>query len=205
MPEPPPDADAALMLRIKCGGGDGADAMRDLVERWQQPVMNFIYRTLPDAIEAEDLAQAVFVQLWKTAERYRPSARFSTYLFTIARNLTLNEVRRRARHPADSIDASHPEDEDHPLRQFADPGALAADKVATRTELHAKVEAALAGLPEKQRTALLLCREGELSYEEIASVLDTSLQATKSIIHRAREVLRARLKPYLRSGEWNDE
>ena len=66
-------------------------------------------------------------------------------------------------------------------------------------------EAALADLPEKQRTALLLCREGELSYEEIATVLGTSLQATKSLIHRAREVLKARLKPHLRSGTWTSD
>ncbi len=205
MPEPTPDPDVALMLRVRRGGREGSEAMQELVERWQQPVMNFVFRTLPDATEAEDLAQAVFVQLWKTAERYQPSARFSTYLFTIARNLTLNEVRRRARHPADSIDVTHPEDEGHPLRQYADPGAPGADLVATRTELHAKVDSALADLPEKQRTALLLCREGELSYEEIASVLGTSLQATKSLIHRAREVLKARLKPYLRSGDWNQD
>jgi RNA polymerase sigma-70 factor (ECF subfamily) len=61
----------------------------------------------------------------------------------------------------------------------------------------------LRDLPEKQRTAILLCREGELSYEEIAKVLGTSLQATKSLIHRGREVLKTRLKPYLRSGTWN--
>ncbi|HRI13722.1 MAG TPA: sigma-70 family RNA polymerase sigma factor [Verrucomicrobiota bacterium] len=205
MPTPSPDVDAELMLRVKRGGREANGAFQELVERWQQPVMNFVYRTLPDATEAEDLAQAVFVQLWKTAHRYQPSARFSTFLFTIARNLTLNEVRRRARHPADSIDVTHPEDESHPLRQFADPGAPGADLVATRTELHAKVEAALADLPEKQRTALLLCREGELSYDEIATVLGTSLQATKSLIHRAREVLKARLKPYLRAGTWSGD
>ncbi len=203
MPEPPADADAQLMLRVKRGGNEGSEAMRTLVERWQQPVMNFIHRTLPDPTEAEDLAQSVFMQLWKTAERYQPSARFSTFLFTIARNLTLNEVRRRSRHPAESIDLRHPEDQAHPLRQYADPGTPSADAVATRAELFAKVEEALADLPEKQRTALLLCREGELSYEEIATVLGTSLQATKSLIHRAREVLKARLKPYLRSGDWS--
>lgn len=204
MPNPTPDADAALMLRVKEEGPEGAEALRELVQRWQQPVMNFIYRTLPDLSEAEDLTQAVFVQLWRSAGRYEPSARFSTFLFTIARNLTLNELRRRSRHPADSIDHAHPEDEAHPLRQYADPGAVGADHAATRSELQAKVEAALADLPEKQRTALVLCREGELSYEEIAQVLGTSLQATKSLIHRAREVLKARLKPYLHTGEWQD-
>ncbi len=205
MPNPTPDADAALMLRVRDGGAEGAEAMRELVQRWQQPVIHFIYRTLPDASEAEDLTQAVFVQLWRTAGRYQPSARFSTFLFTIARNLALNELRRRSRHPADSIDQEHPEDESHPLRQHPDPGSPSADAVATRTELHAKVDAAIADLPEKQRTALLLCREGELSYEEIAGVLGTSVQATKSLIHRAREILKARLKPYLQTGEWRND
>jgi RNA polymerase sigma-70 factor (ECF subfamily) len=69
-------------------------------------------------------------------------------------------------------------------------------------ELVGKVEEALGALPEKQRTAMLLCREGELSYEEIAGVLSLSVQATKSMIHRARETLKSRLKPYLKSGEW---
>ena len=78
------DADAELMLRVKRGDRPAFDL---LMERWRQPVIHFVFRTLPDADEAEDLAQAVFVQLWRTAGRYQPSARFSTFLFTIARNL----------------------------------------------------------------------------------------------------------------------
>lgn len=190
------------MLRVKRGGRDAHEAFAELVGRWQQPVMGFVYRTLPDEAEAEDLAQAVFVQVWKTAARYQPSAKFSTFLFTVARNLCLNELRRRSRHPADSIDEPRADDEQHPLRQLEDPQQASAAEVAQRSEVFAKVEAALAELPEKQRTAIVLCREGELSYEEIAEVLGTSLQATKSIIFRGREYLKARLKPYLRSGEW---
>jgi len=196
----PTDPDATLMLRVKCG--DRA-AFTDLVERWKHPVIGFVYRTLPDADEAEDLAQATFVQLWKTAARYEPNAKFSTFLFTIARNLCLNEIRRRTRHPADSLDEPHPDDESHPLRQIEDRRQLPADAGAVRAELYDKVDEALRDLPEKQRTALVLCREGELSYEDIAAVLGTSLQATKSLIHRARETLKARLKPYLGTGEWD--
>ena len=87
-------------------------------------------------------------------------------------------------------------------RQYPDPRQTAADRGVQQAELVAKIDEALADLPEKQRTALALCREGELSYEEIAEVLGASLQATKSLIHRARETLKGRLKPYLRSGEW---
>lgn len=199
-----PDPDVALMLRVK--HGDRA-AFTELVERWKGPVVGFAYRTLPDADEAEDLAQATFVQLWKTADRYQPAARFSTFLFTIARNLCLNEIRRRSRHPADSLDAASPSasgaDEDGPSHQIEDRQQKGADAELVRGELYQKVEEAVRDLPEKQRTALLLCREGELSYEEIAGVLGTSLQATKSIIHRARETLKARLKPYLGTGEWS--
>ncbi len=199
---PSHDPDAELMLRVKRGGRDAHEAFAALVERWQQPLISFVYRTLPDETEAEDLAQAVFVQVWKTSDRYQPSAKFSTFLFTVARNLCLNELRRRSRHPADSLDEPRAEDEQHPLRQIEDARQPSAADSAQQSEIFAKVEAALAELPEKQRTAIVLCREGELSYEEIAEVLGTSLQATKSIIHRGREVLKARLKPYLRTGEW---
>jgi RNA polymerase sigma-70 factor (ECF subfamily) len=202
MPEPPPTPDTELMRRIQGGGSEGEEALQELITRWQQPVMNFIHRSLPDLTEAEDLTQGVFIQLWKASGRYQPTARFSTFLFTLARNLTLNEIRRRARHPADSLDTPHPEFEDHPLRQIPGPQTEEPTEQATRSELEALIESALRDLPEKQRTAILLCREGDLSYEEIAEVLETSLQATKSLIHRGREVLKARLKPYLRSGTW---
>lgn len=197
--DPSQDPDTQLMLRVKRGD---RDSFTELVERWKHPVIGFIHRTLPDPDEAEDLAQATFVQLWRTAGRYQPTARFSTFLFTIARNLCLNEIRRRVRHPADSLDEPRPDDEEHPLRQIEDRRQPAAGDEATRSELFRLVEEALSALPEKQRTALVLCREGELSYEEIAAVLDTSLQATKSLIHRARETLKARLKPYLATGQW---
>jgi len=82
--DPGQDPDTLLMLRVKRGD---RDSFTELVERWKHPVIGFIYRTLPDPDEAEDLAQATFVQLWKTAGRYQPTARFSTFLFTIARNL----------------------------------------------------------------------------------------------------------------------
>src|SRR6516164_4813352 len=95
----PPDPDAVLMLRVK--RGDRA-AFAELVEKYKQPVMNLVYRTLHDEAEAEDLAQNVFLQVYNSAKRYESLEKFSTWLFTIARNLCLNEIRRRSRHPADS-------------------------------------------------------------------------------------------------------
>lgn len=198
-----PDAaaeDIALMLAVKRGE---RSAFTTLVERWQQPIIHFIYRMLPDQEEAEDLAQSVFVQLWRTSNRYEPAARFSTFLFTIARNLCLNELRRRNRHPAARLDAPVTGDEGEEVgRQYCDPAQRPADVEAARSELFAKVDEAVADLPEKQRIALALCRDGELSYEEIAAVVELTVPATKSLIFRAREVLRDRLKTYLGDGSW---
>jgi RNA polymerase sigma-70 factor (ECF subfamily) len=194
-----PDPDAALMLRVKQGD---AAAFAELVDKYKQPVINLAYRTIRDAAEAEDLAQNVFVQVYKFAPRYKSSAKFSTWLFTIARNLCLNEIRRRSRHPAESIDATRPEEPDQAQRQFHDKKTLAPPESLLQRELAEKVGQALADLPEKQRTAILLCRQDELSYEEIAEVLGCSLSATKSLIHRGRETLKQKLKPYLRSGVW---
>src|SRR5215203_2116045 len=180
-------------------------AFERLVEKYKQPVFNMIYRTLPDAAEAEDLAQGVFVQVYKAAHRYRVEAKFSTWLFTIARNLTLNELRRRSRHRADSLDAAASPEDDGPSRQFEDTRSVAPPERIIQDELVSKVSEALRGLPENQRTALMLYQEQEKSYEEIADVLDCSLSATKSLIHRARETLKARLKPYLKTGAWKED
>src|SRR5262245_38024988 len=111
------DPDAALMLRVKQGD---TDAFTTLVEKYKQPVMNFVARTLRDETESEDVAQNVFVQVYKSAARYETRAKFSTWLFTIARNLCLNEIRRRTRHPAESLDQPHPEQEDQPMHQLED-------------------------------------------------------------------------------------
>jgi RNA polymerase sigma-70 factor, ECF subfamily len=195
------DPDAALMLRVR--EGDMA-AFETLVEKYKQRVLNLLYHSLRDATEAEDLAQNVFLQVYKSAGRYRVSAKFSTWLFTIARNLSLNELRRRSRHPAESLDQPAQQEEHEGPRQFEDAKSLRPHDLILRSELEAKVEEAIAALPEKQRTALLLCREEELSYEDMAKVLDCSLSATKSLIHRARETLKQQLKPYLESGAWHE-
>lgn len=196
-----PDPDATLMLRVKRGD---RIAFAELVEKYKQPVMNMVYRTLHDEAEAEDLAQNVFLQVYKSAKRYESRAKFSTWLFTIARNLCLNEIRRRSRHPADSLEETHAEHEDQPRQQYEDKKDISPPEKLLHRELEQKIEEALAGLPENQRTAILLCRQAELSYEEIAEILGCSLSATKSLIHRGRETLKDKLKPYLKTGEWND-
>jgi RNA polymerase sigma-70 factor (ECF subfamily) len=195
------DPDTELMLRVKRGD---MEAFAVLVEKYKQPVMNLVYRALPDPTEAEDLAQNVFIQVHKSAHRYKPSAKFSTWLFTIARNLCLNEIRRRARHPAESLDQQDATSDGDAARQVADIRHRDPGDLLLKNELESKVEEAIHALPAKQRIALLLCREEELSYEEIARVLGRSVSATKSLIHRARETLKARLKPYLSYGIWSE-
>jgi RNA polymerase sigma-70 factor, ECF subfamily len=196
------DPDAALMLRVREGD---RSAFETLVEKYKLPVVNLVARTIHDFTEAEDIAQHVFVQVYKSAHRYEVTAKFSTWLFTIARNLSLNELRRRSRHRADSLDETFADDDEHPVRQAPDLRTTGPTDQLLRDELETKVEEAIAELPEKQRTALLMCRHEEFSYEEIAKVIGCSLSATKSLIHRARETLKEKLKPYLRSGAWTED
>jgi RNA polymerase sigma-70 factor (ECF subfamily) len=189
-----PDPDADLMLRVK--QGDFA-AFEELVNKYKQPVMNLVYRTLPDATEAEDLAQHVFLQVFKSAHRYEVSAKFTTWLFTIARNLCLNEIRRRSRHPADSLDETYADNDEQPIRQVEDARIFSPPETLLQGELEEKIE--------EQRTAILMCRGDELSYEDMAKVLECSVSATKSLIHRGRETLKQKLKPYLKTGAWKEE
>lgn len=194
------ETDAALMMRVKQGD---MTAFAELVDKYKQPVINLLGRLLKDPTEAEDIAQNTFVQVFKSADRYHPEASFASWLFTIARRLGLNELRRRSRHPADSIESSRNEWEDRPPREFVDAANPEPPQNLLRHELEQKIEESLAELPENQRTAILLCRQDELTYEQIAEILECSLSATKSLIFRARETLKQRLKPYLKSGDWN--
>ncbi|HEY3913907.1 MAG TPA: sigma-70 family RNA polymerase sigma factor [Verrucomicrobiae bacterium] len=198
----PMDPDAALMLRVK--GGDTL-AFETLVEKYKRPVINVLFRMIRDLDEAEDLAQNVFIRVYQSADRYQASAKFSTWLFTIARHLCLNEIRRRGRHPAESLESSQQENEEQPAKQFEDSRTFSPPQAFLHEELERKIQEAVGDLPEKQRMAIVLCQQDELSYEEIAEVLECSLSATKSLIHRGRETLKLKLKPYLQSGAWNDD
>ena len=187
-----PDADAALMLRVRDGD---EEAFRQLVERHQRAVINMIYRSIGDSWEAEDLAQRVFVQAFRSAKRYRPTAKFTTWLFTITRNTILNEYRRRSRHAAESLDAMTQRDDGETGGvQFADARAMNPSQEASERELQKHIQDAVQELPEAQRTAVILCRFEGMAYEEIAEVLGCSVSATKSLLHRARESLKEKLR-----------
>ena len=186
------DSDAALMLRVK--KGDKA-VFRQLIERHQRAVINMIYRAIGDAWEAEDLAQRVFVQVYRSAARYEPTAKFTTWLFTITHNMIRNERRRRGRRPAESLEKlSIPNAPEQTGRQFPDSRIPDPSAAAMYRELQAAILAAIRALPENQRTAVLLSQFEGLSYEEIARVLHCSDSAVKSLLHRARTTLKDRLR-----------
>ncbi len=188
------DPDVALMLRVREGD---TDALRELIERHQRVVINTIHRAIGDASEAEDLAQRVFVQVYRSAKRYKPTAKFTTCLFTITRNTILNEHRRRSRHPAESLDAlQEPRDSESAGWQAPDTPMRDPAQAAVERELQEKIKEAVQELPEAQRTAVILCRYEGLSYEEIAEVLGCSVSATKSLLHRARLTLKDKLRGY---------
>ncbi len=191
-------ADIARMQRVR--GGD-RDAFAELVECHQARVIGTVARMLgPDAAaDAEDIAQQVFLRVWKSAPRYEPTAKFTTWLYTITRNLVFNDLRRRKSRPVTSFDAPAPSDESAAFApvQFEDRAATAPDAILLETELQDAIAAAMDALPETQRMALILRRYEELPYEDIARVLDLTVPAVKSVLFRARTELREKLARYL--------
>ncbi|MEO5916283.1 MAG: sigma-70 family RNA polymerase sigma factor [Luteolibacter sp.] len=184
------DLDFALMERI--GEGDHA-AFRSLVERHQNAVIGTVAKMLGNASESEDIAQQVFLRIWKNAKRYRPDAKFTTYLYTITRNLVFNETRRKSRKKEVSSDERE-ENSNNLIEASPD---RQPDAELLQSELQRAVDDAIASLPEAQRMAVVLRRYEQLSYEEIADVLKLSVSAVKSLLFRARTSLREALSGYL--------
>ena len=165
-------------------------AFEELVERHQRAVIGTVAKMLGNASEAEDIAQQVFVRVWKSAGRYEAQAKFTTWLFTITRNLVFNEVRRRQRKPTVSAD----EREETTHRVLEDARAGAPEDEMLQAELEEAIDRAIRSLPEKQRMAVVLRRYEELPYEEIA-LLETSSgpltygeqNKTDSVLRKLRE------------------
>lgn len=187
-----PERDLRLMLKVRDGD---EDAFRELVEIHQHRVVGTCARMLGDDTEAEDVAQQVFVRVWKSAVRWEPTAKFTTWLYTILRNLVFNECRRRSRHPARSLDAAQ-EDSESP-QQFEDSSVKPADVLMLDLEMQEAIARAIEELPETQRMAVIMRRYQDVSYEEIAEVLELTVPAVKSVLFRARTELREKLKKYL--------
>jgi RNA polymerase sigma-70 factor (ECF subfamily) len=184
------------MLRVKDGD---VPAFEELVLRHRVSVVATVSRMLGgDDADAEDLAQQAFVRVWRSAPRWEPTAKFTTWLFTIVRNLVYNEVRRRSRRPVAAEHTERDREENlNPVEHMSDPGAKTPDQVILSRELEAAVDAAMARLPDNQRMALILRRHEDLPYEEIAAILNLSLQAVKSLLFRARNTMKEALAPYL--------
>ncbi len=185
---PPNDTD--LMLRLQ----EGDDlALNALMTRWQQPLVHFIYRYIGDETEALDLAQETFVRVFESRHRYKPSAKFSTWLFTIASNLCRNFFRWQKRHPTVPL-ATPGEDGASDRRETADPGDTPAD-TAERSDLANAVREHVQALPHDLKSAILLFEYEDLSHQEIADVLGCSVKAVETRLYRARNILRKKLAP----------
>jgi RNA polymerase sigma-70 factor (ECF subfamily) len=189
------------MLDVKAGDTTSFEL---LLQRYRSPLINFLYRMVRDREQAEDLAQEVFLRVYRAREEYVPSAKFTTWLFRIATNLALNSVRdNRHRKMEVSIDA--------PITADAEDGDEKPFEVADKhpdIEQHLVEEArkkmirrAIEKLPEKQRAAVLLHKYQELDYGEIAKILSCSESALKSLLFRAYEALRVELAPLVAQTE----
>lgn len=185
------DADDVRLMSL-VGAGD-TKAFEELVEKHQSLVIGTVARMLGSNSDVEDVAQQVFVRVWKSARRYVPRAKFTTWLLKITRNLVFNEMRRRKRHAATPLQLEVEGEE----MQLKDEHGQTPDATLLEGELQKAIEAAIAQLPETQRMAVVLRRYEELSYEEIAQVLEQSVPAVKSLLFRARTELRERLRVYL--------
>ena len=186
------------MLRVRDGD---RDAFRALYEKYQAAIARFAANFVGASARGEELAQDVFLQVYRSRDRYEPRAKFSTWLYTIAHNLCLNEVRRfEYRGRVESFERADDEGDLRPV-EHADPAAEEGESSAAGREMEARLREIVATLPEAQRTALILSRVEELRYVEIGDVLGCSEQAVKSLIFRATRTLKEGLKGYMDGAE----
>ena len=181
------DLDAELMVRVK--EGDGA-SFGVLLEKHRSPVVHFLYRMVQNYAVAEELAQEVFLRVYRSRSTYEPTARFTTWLFRIATHLALNALRdgknERSQERLDDDTGGMP------VRQVSDRRPSVEQSLVYQAKLD-EIRRAIAALPEKQRAAVLMHKYEEMEYSQIAKVLSCSESAVKSLLFRAYETLRARL------------
>ena len=172
--------DEQLLEQLRAG--DEA-ALAEVMRQYRHSIVNFCYRLLGNAGEADDVAQETFVRCYQARHRLRPGAKLSTWLFTIARNLSLDRLRYRKRHPTE------------PLETAPEPVTIS-DDVSNR-EIGMAIATAIAQLPEDQRTALVLAEYHGLSYAEIAEIMKCSGKSVEARLYRAKQTLRAQLRTWL--------
>src|SRR5438477_1545520 len=184
--------DVRLMERVARGD---TGAFEVLIERHQALVVGTVARMLGSNSDVEDLAQQVFLRVWRSASRYVPRAKFTTWLLKITRNLVFNEMRRTKRQAHVPMQ-TEPQGDDLPIK---DESVRSPAESLLEHELQQAIEEAIIHLPETQRMALILRRYEGRSYEEIGEILELSVPAVKSVLFRARTELRARLANYLKN------
>lgn len=181
------ERDAELMLRVREGD---THSFGLLLERHRVPVIHFLYRMVQNQPVAEELAQEVFLRVYRSRANYEPTAKFTTWLFRIASHLALNWIRdKRHERGQESLDV---EVQDGMSRQVQDRG-MSAEQSLVRQSKFEEIRRAIESLPEKQRAAVLMHKYDEMEYSQIATVLECSESAVKSLLFRAYESLRARL------------
>lgn len=173
-------------LMMECKKGD-MSAYELLVRRHQEAIINYIYFTINDYHRAEDLAQETFLRVFKNANRYEPKASFKSWLYTIATNLSRNEIRNRSRRKTYYLEDLVDENEDVYHSEYMVDTRLQPDILYEKKERQQIIKKAIKLLPENQSLALTLVTYQELSYEEISEILNCSIGAVKSLIHRARQ------------------
>ncbi len=194
--------DVQLMLGVKEGD---ATAFELLLARYRSPVINFLYRMLQNRAVAEELAQEVFLRVYRARKDYKPTAKFTTWMFRIASNLALNAIRDGRTAKAAEVAADETDEEDNfPVMQLADRRPTVEQEMIEQDRAQA-IRQAVEALPEKQRMAVLLHKYQDMDYAEIAKIIGCSESALKSLLFRAYETLREQLRPLVQPGSGTDE
>ena len=181
------------MLRVRDGDDD---CFRVLLEKYRVPVIHFVYRMVQDRAIAEELAQEVFLRVYRSRGTYKPTAKFTTWLYRIATNLAVNHARdTRHERPEKLVSLDEPDEETGTTMDVAD-SSLTAEQAILRRERMAAIRAKVQGLPERQRLAVIMHKYQQMDYRQIAEVLKLSESATKSLLFRAYETLREQLREF---------
>jgi RNA polymerase sigma-70 factor (ECF subfamily) len=188
------DPDVALMLRLQAGE---EAAFQDIFRRLGPKILQYTRRFVGSEARAEEVTQDVFVQVYRFRHRWRPQSRLSTWVFTIATNLCLNELRRPERQLRVDLWERHDGEARPDGPPLPDPAAITPEEGAATRELSARLEASIAALPAKQRAALLLSRVDGLAYRDVADALGCTEGAVKALLFRATQTLKQRLRDYL--------
>ena len=192
-------------LMMKCRKGD-MSAFELLVRRHQNPLINYIHRSIDDYHRSEDLSQETFLRVFKSASRYEPTASFKSWLYTIATNLCRNEIRNRSRRNTYYLEDLVEEGEDIYHTEIMRDTRYLPDILLEKKEQRQIIRKALAQLPENQRIALTLITYQDLRYEEVADILGCSVGAVKALIHRARQKMKKLLiKAGIREESGNEK